>query len=268
MAKEKSMSEESREVKGVSRNLLKLIAIITITIGHFFLYTFSVIRCFGLKNPWVGILCGICFVGPPIFMCFIAEGFRYTSSKLRYGRRLLLFAIVTQVAHAITTDQGLGFSFHTFFFEWNVFFALLLGFLALCVLSSEWKPVLKGAGVLAILALSYFMNTEWWIFGPLMILSFYYFKDKALLKWISAAALVYLTFALSDCNFGGGFAVTPNPWHFRYFLAFGVIGAGLVSFFYHGKNGKKSKWIQYFYYVFYPLHLILIDLVILLARSR
>lgn len=46
-----------------------------------------------------------------------------------------------------------------------------------------------------------------------------------------------------------------------------LIIIALVSFFYYGKNGKKNKFLQYFFYVFYPLHLLLIDIVLLIANA-
>ena len=154
------MNEVSSDKHGISRNVLKIIAIVTITIGHFFLYTFSTTRCFGVGKPWVGFMMMVCFIGPPIFMFFISEGFIHTSSRKRYGTRLLIFALITQIAFSITTTGGWGFSFKTFFFNWNVFFALFLGFIDLCIIESRQKPAVKVIGILATLLLSYFTNTE------------------------------------------------------------------------------------------------------------
>ena len=251
--------------RDLSRNTLKLIAIVTITIGHFFLYTLGNFHVFGLGKPWAGIICYICFMGPPIFMFFISEGFRHTRSKWRYGRRLLLFALITQFAYAITTKQGIGFSFHKFFFEWNVFFALFLGFLDLCILTSEWKTVMKAAGVLATLLLSYFTNMEWWVFGQLIIMIFYFLREHRFLKFLCATACFYLTFVFGDCNFGGGFVPSLFTKSMCYIIPYGMAGIALVTFCYKGRNGKKSKFLQYFFYVFYPLHLVLIDVVKLIA---
>ena len=124
----------------------------------FFLYTFSTTRCFGVGKPWVGFMMMVCFIGPPIFMFFISEGFIHTSSRKRYGTRLLIFALITQIAFSITTTGGWGFSFKTFFFNWNVFFALFLGFIDLCIIESRQKPAVKVIGILATLLLSYFTN--------------------------------------------------------------------------------------------------------------
>lgn len=68
-------------------------------------------------------------------------------------------------------------------------------------------------------------------------------------------------------DFGGTFTLSFWSKNMPYILAFGMIGIALVSFFYYGKNGKKNKFLQYFFYVFYPLHLLLIDIVLLVANA-
>lgn len=254
--------------RGISRNTLKFIAITTIVIGHFFLYTFTSLRLIrDFPVFWRGILCYICFMGPPIFMFFIAEGFRFTSSKLRYGKRLLLFALITQVIFATTTRPGLGFDLKIFFFTWNVFFALFFGFLDLCILTSKQKTVWKILEVLATLALTFFTATEWGVFGQLIIIVFYYFREHRAWKFVIVSALNYATFVCGDCLFGGTFTISFWSKNMPYILAFGMIGIALVSFFYYGKNGKKNKFLQYFFYIFYPLHLLLIDIVLLIANT-
>lgn len=255
------MNEVSSDKHGISRNVLKIIAIVTITIGHFFLYTFSTTRCFGVGKPWVGFMMMVCFIGPPIFMFFISEGFIHTSSRKRYGTRLLIFALITQIAFSITTTGGWGFSFKTFFFNWNVFFALFLGFIDLCIIESRQKPAVKVIGILATLLLSYFTNTEWWVFGQLIIITHYMLRKHNVIRFIVAFLFFYLTFVFANCNFGSGFYPVIINTGMLYELFYGAIGTALVCFFYHGKNGKKSKILQYFFYVFYPLHLILIDIV-------
>ena len=256
---------DNRSWSGISRNLLKMIAITTITVGHFFLYTFSKHRCFGASGVMIGLMTMVCFIGPPIFMFFIAEGFRYTSSKMRYGRRLLIFSLITQLIFAVTTADGLGFDVMRFFFAWNVFFALFIGFLDLCILNSKMKLPVRILLVAATLALTYFLSAEWMVFGPLMIIAFYYLKDRKIIAFIVAELLVYLTFFFADCGLDGSFQLNFLSNQMKYILPYSAIGIFLVLFLYKGRNGKKNKFIQYFFYVFYPLHLLLIDLVLLLV---
>lgn len=249
---------------GLSRNVLKLIAITTIVIGHFFLYTFTAFRAFGLGVPWVGIVCMVCFVGPPIFFFFISEGFRYTGSKRKYALRLFIFSLITQICHAVTVKDGLAFDLHGFFFSWNVVFVLFLGFIDLCILESKWHIAIKISGVLATLVLSFLLQAEWFVTGKLIIISLYYLRKHNFIKFFVSMVLFYLTFVFAECGPETGFSATFWSKQYFYYLSFGIIGFVLVCFFYKGRNGKKSKIIQYAFYILYPLHLILIDLAVLI----
>lgn len=68
-------------------------------------------------------------------MFFLAEGFRYTHSRRKYGLRLLIFALVTQIAYCILNDKRLPDAL----LQWNVIMTLFSGFLCLCVLDSKQK---------------------------------------------------------------------------------------------------------------------------------
>jgi hypothetical protein len=249
--------------KGLSRNVLKIIAIVSIIIGHFFLFTLGTFKGFGLSGTLLLILLmEVCFIGPPIFMFFISEGFQYTSSKKRYALRLGIFALITQVITAITVKGGLGFDIRKFFLEWNVILALLLGFVDLCILESEKNVPVKIIGILAAMSASYFLSVEWGIFGQLIIIAFYYLREKRVLKFIAASLLLFLSFFLAQIvSFGGSLTLTLLDRITIWSLIFGIIGIALVSFFYYGRNGKKNNFIKYSFYILYPLHLLLIDIV-------
>ncbi len=249
--------------KGLSRNTLKMIAIITIIIGHFFLYTIMTFKGFGLSGTLLlNLLMCICFTGPPIFMFFISEGFQYTSSKKRYAIRLGVFALITQVVSALTVKEGVGFDVRKFFLEWNVILALLLGFLDLCILNSDKNVPVRIAGVLALLCVGYFLSVEWGIFGQLIIIAFYMLREKRMLKFIVASVLMFLSFFMSEIfSFGGAMRFTLLDTITVWYLIFGVTGIALVSFFYYGRNGVKNNFIKYSFYILYPLHLLVIDVI-------
>ena len=64
----------------------------------------------------------------PIFCFLLAEGFLHTKNRFRYGRNLLLFAILSELPwNYIHTN--------TFFYEkQNVFFTLFIGYLGFCAI--------------------------------------------------------------------------------------------------------------------------------------
>lgn len=108
------MEKESFVNKGVlTGNMLKIIALITMTIDHvgYFLYP---------TEQWLRIIGRIAF---PIFAFLIAEGCRYTRNKKKYFITMLIFAVVCQVAMSIATGSLTMNIFVTFIFSQLMIFA-------------------------------------------------------------------------------------------------------------------------------------------------
>ncbi|MBR5500608.1 MAG: conjugal transfer protein TraX, partial [Clostridia bacterium] len=60
----------------------------------------------------------------------------------------------------------------------------------------------------------------------------------------------------------GGFSYQVNIWGQTYFIArqgFALL-AVIPIWLYHGKQGYHNKVLQYSYYAFYPLHLLVLGL--------
>ena len=82
-------------MKGLNRNQLKYIAIITMIIDHIaFVFIPS-------SNPMYSICRFFGKLTAPIMCYFLAEGYNYTSSKLKYGLRLFIFSIISQFAFSL-----------------------------------------------------------------------------------------------------------------------------------------------------------------------
>lgn len=100
----------------------------------------------------------------PIFCYSLAEGFGYTSSKKKYGIRLLIFAIISQFAYSFAHFNKL------FTFEFNVIVTFLISFLMLLAYEKIQNNVLKWFCVILLIALS--IPCDWAIIGPLFVLIF------------------------------------------------------------------------------------------------
>ena len=250
--------ELASKLRRLDRSALKIIALIVMTVGHFFIYTLPEIRCFGVSKPWSWMMCYVAYMAPPIFFFFIAEGFRYTHSRKAYAVRLLIFAVLTQLAGSWFPDAGLD---RTHLFDpLNVFFTLLFGFLDLWILTSGIKAPLKLLAVGGLLTVSYLLHFEWEITGQLFIIAYYYCKDKPLLNFGIAAALALFDLAVMN----GSSLFYPKV---QLIIAFLLLGAAAVLFCYNGKKGRDSRFLKYFFYAFYPLHLLLINIVKAACRS-
>jgi len=241
-----------KTIKIVNRDVLKYFAVIVMFIGHFVTYTLKL----KLPIPRIGIKMSymFMFMAPPIFMFFIAEGYRYTRNKRSYALRLFIFALVTQIPYVLCFDQAPNIS--TFFTSWNVIATFFVSFLILFIGDFKLPVYVRVLLMVLCLGLTYILQMEWMVFGPLAIMIFYYFKQKPILRFVLFELLMLVQNFISigcffiDCKF-----IVPTT-------ASNII----ITFLYNGKKGSDSKFNKYFFYVFYPVHLLIIYLFIILYR--
>lgn len=249
------------KLKFMNRDLLKWIALFFMGVGHFLLYTSDEYHFFGLKSPFLKIFILMEYAAPPIFFFFISEGYRYTRSKKKYFIRLLVLTLVTQIPYVLyhTYHQRhiVSFDFLMFLTDWSVIATLLLGFISIAIWDSSRHPALKAAGIILCCVAGNF--TEWLYYGVLFILLFYIFREHPLLRF-AAYELLMLIYNLHM----SGFSIQGFNWLVFMIFSLPVI---IITLFYNGKKGHFPKLSKYFFYFFYPAHLFLIFLVIILHNS-
>lgn len=167
----------------------------------------------------------------PIFAFLITEGFIHTHDRKRYTINLLIFALISELPWNLARCGEL--TFH----RQNVFFTLLLGYLGLWAMESfrnDRKRSMMMLGTLFIASL--LLRADYGIFGFGFILLLYLLRDNRFLM-----AVV-------------GTCVLPSRW---------IGGLGFIPILmYNGQRGfAKGKWIKYAFYIFYPLHLLILYLV-------
>lgn len=180
----------------------------------------------------------------PIFCFFLIEGFKHTRSKLKYAIRLGIFALVSEIPF----DMALmGNTFE--FIHQNVFFTLLIALLGMWALSEIEKKFtdpatgkIKWYGRLALAAttiaaclISLWLRTDYELVGVAFILIMYFFRHNIIAE-----------------NVAGGIAfcaVTSE-------IPTAQLGLAACTF-YNGKRGRQNK---FFFYIFYPAHLLLLAL--------
>ena len=205
---------------------LKMIAVISMLIDHTGAVVFPDVIGFRI----IGRLAF------PLFAFLITEGYHHTSNLKMYALRLSLFSIISQYPFwlAFGFDAGL-----------NIFFTLTLGLLVI-YLHDEYKnyPLIFLLAVFADL-----IGADYGMFGVLIIFLMHIFRDdfKKMLTFVSG--LYLLVFPIS-----GLLAAEDAVFYFIQMFA-------LVSFvfikYYDGRQGIKLK---YFFYLFYPVHLLLLGL--------
>ena len=249
------------KLKCINRDLLKWIALFFMGIGHFLLYTFEEFHYFGLHGFIFKFFIMMEYIAPPVFFFFISEGYRYTHSKKNYFIRLLVMTLVTQIPYVLfhTYDQNhkISFDFLMFLTNWNVIATLLLGFVSIAIWDSSKHPVLKVVGILLCCSAGYF--TEWSFWGVLFILLLYIFRER---PWIRFA--VYESLMLVYVLYMSGFSIFGFHWLLFMVFSLPII---IITLFYNGKKGHFPKLSKYFFYFFYPAHLLLIYIVKILYKA-
>jgi hypothetical protein len=220
----------------VNRSQLKLLAIITMVIDHTGAILF----------PKIALLRIIGRLSFPIFAFLISEGLFHTSNVKAYLGRLFIFAMISEVPYDLAFY---GVPYHPE--SQNIFFTLFLGLAAIAVLqtylskNSVASIALAGAAVL----LAEVLHTDYGWFGVVTVIVFYCFK-----KYQTKGVFVF-----SALNTGYGLLGSS--------LQIYAMAASIPILLYNGENAKNGKfnW-QYFFYAFYPLHLLLLFFVHMVVK--
>ena len=243
-----------KEKKGLSGSTLKMIAIVTMLIDHIGATILGrMLMASGYADldgtdiaatmQWLSenatlyyanmIIRFIGRVAFPIFCFLLVQGFLHTSNKKKYALRLALFALISEIPFNLAvTSKVLEFDYQ------NVFFTLFIGLITMIVFEAvekkeEWhkalKIILQILVVLTGMGIAEFLRTDYGAIGVFCIMMLYIFRKNK----VSQIVVGCVSFI----------------WELTAPLAFIPIG------FYNGKRGWKMK---YFFYAFYPVHLLIL----------
>lgn len=211
-----------REKYGIDSFTLKMIAIISMLIDHVGAILF----------PQIVILRIIGRLAFPIFAYTLTEGFFYTHDLKKYMLRMGLLALVSEIPFDLAnTGKILEFGHQ------NVFFTLFLGLVMLRLFTKLTGKVEQCLMVIGLFLLAEFLRTDYSSMGLLMIFMFYIFRERAGVKIAIISVINILLMG--------------------YIQAFGALAMIPISL----HNGKQGRKMKYFFYLFYPVHLLILYIV-------
>ena len=243
---------EQIEKRGLPGSVLTWVAILTMLIDH--VGGTLVLGWARYRHAWgAGIeslnfyyfLRGVGRLGFPLFCFLLAEGFFHTRNRWKYLLRLFVFALISEIPFDLAFNGAwLEFS------SQNVFFTLTLGLLAIMLwdrlagfvvsYSAVWRRIAAILCAAALAAAAHYLETDYGAMGVALILVMALLRDKPRLRDLAA--------------FGVLAAMIPFGSH--WIELFGALAFPLFHL-YNGERGRQSK---YFFYVFYPTHLLLLSL--------
>ena len=216
------MNFEGKE-RALSGSALKLIAMAAMVIDH-------VALIFFYNNPEYSksylLMRTIGRISYPVFAFLIVEGYLHTHDFGRYAKRLLYFAVISEIPWQLINHDG----------SHNVLFTLLAGLFVMYMID-HWHTTNINILLFAIVTgvLLIYFHTDYDCRGLLLILVFYLFKKDPFLQTI---------FGILVMSFYGIRGAL---------LAFLVINA------YNGHRGFiQGDMGKYLVYLFYPCHLFIL----------
>lgn len=220
--------------------VLKIIAVITMILDHI-KYAIPATDCFITK--YGGRL------SFPIFAFLITEGLIHTKSRKKYFIRMLVFACISQIPFMLFRTLILDK------FILNIMFTFLFAIVGIAILeffqdreelSSFYKFFIVVAALFTILLVGYKIPVDYGWFGILTVWLFYFLRDKKFLRTFSYIILVIIYYISR---------YIPNIELINIWSVVFTSLSGIIILFYNGREGKKLK---YFFYLFYPIHMLII----------
>ena len=222
--------------------VLKIIAIVAMTFDHIG----AEFLPFGLGyEPYAMIFRIVGRLTMPIMCFFIGEGFTKTRNRGKYAVRLAVFAVISEIPYRMFFGDGM-----------NVMFTLLLGFCALW--ASDYLKNLMHTDSFRIpvylftATFSMIIGSDWDYIGILLIIAFYHGREsrvKAVLYPLGVYVFV-LGASYIDALTVSGF----QHFYINYIQFSGCLSIPLIMLY----NGKKGPSAKYLFYLYYPLHLLLL----------
>lgn len=239
-------AENAKKWQGISAGMLKMIAVLVMFIDHTALAVLARLLLTGTGGHEVYVIYKVMRqIGRsafPIYCYLLVEGLHYSRNKWNYLERLGLFALISEIPFDLAFQSTmLEFGYQ------NVFFTLAIGLFMLIVIQkiegrqffpqNKQLDLLVRSGLILLTAglgmgAAEILKTDYGLKGIFCIFILYIFRRNRRLQLVAG----YLTFLF----------VVEEP---------AALPAFLLLALYRGKKGWSCK---YFFYAFYPVHLLLL----------
>ena len=216
---------------GISQEVLKLMACVTMLIDHIGAVFFPPVIWFRLIGR----------VSFPIYCFLLAEGVHHTRSPLKYGLRLLLVALLAELPYDLLFYGR---------FTWihnSVMVTLLLGFGA-GIAMKQFSGWIKLIAPLPFLLAGRYLGGSYGMYGVAMVVLFLLTREVPCQPIVQFLLMILLSLRMA------GF---PGRIGIQFYAFFAMI----PIFAYSGEKRIRSKALQWSFTLFYPLHMALLLLI-------
>ena len=214
--------------------VLKIIAMISMVIDHS-RYLHPI-----LDNDITKVIGRFSFI---LFAFILTEGIWHTKDRTKYLKRIVLFAVVSQIPFMIFR------SIVGRYIILNILFTFAIGMILIILIDKQKNEYIKLLIAIVGIVFSILVPIDYGVYGIVLIIIMYYTRKTRLFD---------LGFFIINMIYYGNKAVEAN-YDYKQLVPY-MIGTYLTYIFlklYNGKLGKKVKFL----YLFYPIHLVILFLI-------
>ena len=236
--------------KGISQEGLKLIACVTMLLDHIgaaLLPELYALYPSGLLEHAYTALRTVGRLAFPIYCFLLAEGLHYTKNPKKYGLRLLIGAALAEIPFDLLFFGELTLA-HS-----SVMVTLLLGFGYGRLSGKLESPAGKVLALIPAVLAAELLGTDYGGTGVAIIALFLLTRELPNRKLAQTLGLAVL------CRMLGGAAVSLGA--FRIPMQMFALFALVPIFCYRGRKRGTGPWIQWGFYLFYPVHMLVLLIV-------
>ncbi len=236
------------ENKPFNKDLIKLFAMISMTLNH-------IATIFMEPSFLKELMLDIGYFTLPVMIYFLIEGYRYTRSKKKYALRLFIFALISQFPFSWQVG-----AYYIRFDYWSIYFTLLICFFIIYALDRIENKLLQAFVVFLLTLLTIF--SDWQIVAPLFTITLFKAKEdkeKTIKGFLLPTAVLVILLFINN--------ITRDSIVLSLlYSCMAAIGPLLAMFtivyLYNGKRINKGQNLaKWFFYLYYPLHLLLLKLI-------
>ncbi len=238
-------------IKCFTANGLKMLAMVTMFLDHL---GKTLLR----DQEWMTYIGRIAF---PIFAFLVAEGYDHTKDFKVYMRRMIIYALISEIPYDLFFGAPINLG------RQNVLFTFIIALFIIRTIDiafqkKRWMGCFFGiAGTFAGYWLAFIINSDYMGHGVLSVVCFWVF-GKLRFGWIlQLISTVYINWFMI-----AGISFTVMLGSYELWIpvqAFAVL-AMIPIMLYNGRLGRGGKKFQSFAYLFYPVHLALLGLLMII----
>lgn len=252
-------------MKGLTSNKMKIIAIILMVLDHIGYYFVSYI-----SDEMFNSLRFVGRIAMPIFAFLLVQGFFNTKSRVKYIFRVFIVATICQTL-IFTLGIVNNVFVKNYYIVINTYLNILYSFaICLAILTILEKTIIKKqvvidriikiAIVIAFISIYFLIDLELGLRVPITIIGIYLAEKLYKLGNIKSEGYIIIIFTTLLIG-------VFTDYKYILFNLPSILAIVPISL-YNGKRGKSNKFIQWSFYLFYPIHHVILYITALLITHK